>query len=318
MIRNFTLLITLTLVVCTTTISAQIEIDECVGGFYFDNEIPPFEYLYIDSINNPQNIWQIGVPEKDNISLPYTPYVSIVTDTMLPYPANDTSSFIVAVCHFSQYGFAPYVAVSNWELNYYLDSDTLNDFGIIEISVDQGGTWWDILTAGWTYGDTVLTGSLGRKATIKFDPTFAPKEDFENYLVDITNNFAISIDTMWIKFTFISDEIPEEKMGWVIESLTSSQGLFSSVDDIKANSFRIKTFPNPANNIINLQIENEDIADYDIQFFTPTGQLIYQTSIQNDHQKEIDVSNFPKGIYHYVVTNLDNQQRGFGKIICIN
>lgn len=148
MTRFFTLVITLTLALCSINLFAQIEIYECVGDFYFDNETPPFEYLYIDSVNNPQNIWQIGIPEKDNIPLPYSPNVSIVTDTMLPYPTNDTSSFIVAVCHYSQYGFAPYVAVSNWELNYYIDSDSLNDFGMIEISVDQGNTWWDLLSAG--------------------------------------------------------------------------------------------------------------------------------------------------------------------------
>ena len=135
-------------------------------------------------------------------------------------------------------------------------------------------------------------------------------------MIDISNSFAIPIDTMWIKFTFISDENPDEKMGWVIESLTSYQGLFSSVDDISTNSFAVKTFPNPANNIINLQIEKEDLENYDAQFFTVTGQLIYQTSIQKDYQKEIDVLNFLKGIYHYVVTKVDDQQKGFGKIIC--
>jgi hypothetical protein len=313
--KNFTLIITLALALCSINLLAQIEIDTCVTDFYFDNEDPPYEFIYIDSLNNPQNIWQIGVPEKDNISLPYTPYVSIVTDTMLPYPTNDTSSFIVAVCHYSQYGFMPTFTVSNWELDYYIDSDSLNDYGMIEISIDQGNTWWELLSAGWPHGDTIFTGNLGRQGTLKFDPTFVPYPDFENHMIDISNSFTTPIDTMWIKFTFISDGNPEEKMGWVIESLTSSQGLYSSVEDIRANSFAVHTFPNPANNILNLQIEKEDLDDYDIRFFNTTGKLIYQTSIQNDYQKEIDVSSFPKGIYHYVVTKLDDQQKGFGKLI---
>ena len=78
---------------------------------------------------------------------------------------------------------------------------------------------------------------------------------------------------------------------------------------------QLKIFPNPATNFLFLQIENDEMDDYDVQFFTTTGQLIYQTSIQNNNQKEIDISNFPKGIYHYLVTNLDSRQRGFGKLI---
>ena len=65
----------------------------------------------------------------------------------------------------------------------------------------------------------------------------------------------------------------------------------------------------------NVKIENEEIGNYDVQFFSTTGQLILQTSIQNNNQKEIDVSNFPNGIYHYIVTKLENQQKGYGKII---
>lgn len=315
MTRIFKLVITLALALCSTTFFAQIEIDDCVGGFYFDNETPPFEFLYIDSINNPQNSWQIGIPEKDNISLPYTPYISIVTDTMLPYPTNDTSTFIVSTCHFYSGGFLPYVTVSDWKLYYYMDTDSLNDFGLIEVSIDEGNTWWDLYSAGFHQGDTILTGNTGGLAVLWFDPTFYPSQDFYNHMMDLSDAWTIPIETMWIKFTFISDDNAEEKMGWVIEKLDGGQGIFSSVDNIKTIFFTVKTFPNPANNIINLQIENENLADYDIQFFTNTGQVVFQTSIQYNNQREIDVSHFSKGIYHYVVTKLDDQKKGFGKLI---
>lgn len=317
--KIFTLVITLALALCTVNLFSQIEIDSCVESFYFPDANTTYDFLYIDSLNNPQNIWQIGMPEKTNIPLPYSPfpYPSMVTDTMLPYPTNDTSSFIVSVCHFFQGGFLPYVTVSNWELIYYMDSDSLNDFGKIEVSVDQGNTWWNLQSAGLTYGDTILTGNTGGLVTMKFDPTFDPTPDFYNHLITVSANMTIPIETMWIKFTFTSDENPEEKMGWVIQSLFSSQGLFSSVEDIRANSFAVKTFPNPANDLINLKIENEASNNYDVQFFNTAGQLILQTSIQNGYQKEIDISNFPQGIYHYIVTKFDVQYRGFGKIICI-
>lgn len=80
---------------------------------------------------------------------------------------------------------------------------------------------------------------------------------------------------------------------------------------------KIEVFPNPATDFLFVEIENKAFYHFDLQFFTTTGQLIYQTSIQNNTPKKIDISHFPSGIFHYVITNLDNRQKGFGKIICM-
>ena len=59
--------------------------------FFFDD--PQLEdYIFIDTINNPNNIWQIGLSQKTFLS---SSDVVMITDTLNSYPANDTSSFIL-------------------------------------------------------------------------------------------------------------------------------------------------------------------------------------------------------------------------------
>lgn len=312
MTRFFTFVFTLFF---SINLFAQIELDSCVGGFNFYDETLPLKYLYLDSVNNAQNIWQIGTPEKDNILLPFTPSRSIVTDTMFSYPTNDTSSFIIAVCHYYQGGFLPYLTVSNWELNYYMDSDEGNDFGKIEVSVDNGDTWWNLNEAGWISGDTILSGNTGGLAKMRFDPTFDPTPTFYDHMMTVSNNMTIPIESMWIRFTFISDNIAENKMGWIIESLNSGQGLFSSVNDIKRNSIGINIFPNPTSGLARLEIQNKELNNYSIQLFSSTGALVHQTSIENGFQKELNLLGLPQGIYHFMVTNQENLKKGFGKVV---
>ncbi|HEY0030587.1 MAG TPA: hypothetical protein VGC65_07505, partial [Bacteroidia bacterium] len=48
--------------------------------------------LYIDTISNPGNVWQIGPPQKNTFTGAVSSPNVIVTDTLNYYPVNDTSS----------------------------------------------------------------------------------------------------------------------------------------------------------------------------------------------------------------------------------
>ncbi len=45
--------------------------------------------LYIDTVSNPNNIWQVGIPQKTIFTDAYSAPNVIVTDTANPYPVND-------------------------------------------------------------------------------------------------------------------------------------------------------------------------------------------------------------------------------------
>ena len=51
--------------------------------------------IEIDTTSNPNNIWQIGCPNKTEFDSANSFPNCIVTDTANPYPINDTSIFII-------------------------------------------------------------------------------------------------------------------------------------------------------------------------------------------------------------------------------
>ena len=52
-------------------------------------------HLRIDSVSNLNDIWQVGAPQKPIFTNAYYNPNVIVTDTINPYPINDTSSFTI-------------------------------------------------------------------------------------------------------------------------------------------------------------------------------------------------------------------------------
>src|SRR5262245_57061736 len=98
--------------------------------------------LRIDTASNPNNIWQVGAPQKTVFTSAYSSPNVIVTDTINPYPINDTSSFTIV-----NIAGAGYVVVHTASLfgQYSVNSDTLTDFGMIEFSPDNGTSWYDIV-----------------------------------------------------------------------------------------------------------------------------------------------------------------------------
>ena len=77
---------------------------------------------------------------------------------------------------------------------------------------------------------------------------------------------------------------------------------FEGINEIY-NSIEITVFPNPAKDKVYIEIENFGIESFELQLMSINGQILYRKFSQknsNSSQKqieEIDVSNFPKGIY---------------------
>ena len=206
-------------------------------------EIPP-AHVHIDSAGN--NIWQIGKPGKNVFDSAYSAPRAIVTDTLLSYPINNTSSFTL---DFELYGGQPFI-----EFKHRFDSDTLSDGGFIEISSDSGQTWllltdttsldhsngaflpYGLETFGF-YGvqDSIANGRIGFSgsssdwvtSTILF-PCYAIKKPFE----------------LMLRFTFISDSVSNPNDGWMIDNIViQNQGGCSSIDENQLS--QIEVYPNP-------------------------------------------------------------------------
>ena len=239
----------------------------------FDNPVWDSSYLLLEiDTTNSSNIWQIGLPQKTIFNQAYSFTNVLVTDTINPYPINNTSSFTIR--YFTHN--CPEIFGS-----YYSDADSLNDYGMIEFSKDNGISWIDVLQDSLVYGDKpVLTGKTNGWRQFYFG--------FGHYF---QNSYD---DTLLLRFTFISDSIDTQQEGLMFDDLgfclsANTQNLY------QLNN--LKVFPNPTNNLLNFQFD-EPIDDAEIRIYSNIGQLMDNQNIQNT-AIQFNVSTWAKGIYYY-------------------
>jgi hypothetical protein len=234
--------------------------------------------LEIDT-SNANNIWQIGQPQKTLFYQAFSPSNAIVTDTVNSYPINDTSSFVIT---YRTYG-CPYI-----EGYYYCDTDSLNDYGMVEYSLDNGQTWVrydDSLCP--SNSNLILTGnSVGWQLF--------------NLCFDYLNGTSWDVvdTTFLLKFTFISDSIDTQHEGLMFDNLGFC--ILANTNDLsQANN--LKVFPNPSSSTINFEFETA-LSNVEIRVYSSTGQLAGQSvpDFSTDNV-QFDVSDWHNGIYFYGV-----------------
>jgi hypothetical protein len=195
------------------------------------------------------NVWQIGQPQKSLFNISYSIPNSIITDTVDPYPINNTSVFYLGT------GGDWFIDSHTLSLNflYRIDSDSLNDFGRIEFSLDTGQTWNNILFSEngggfWrvenSLGKIVIQPSLGD--TIVFTGS---TDGWYRFMAEIHLLEQQYYDTIIYRFTFNSDGIIENKDGWIIDDLGYKM-VWEGIND--GNDSEI-IYPNPVTNCINIR-----------------------------------------------------------------
>lgn len=123
-------------------------------------------YLTIDKVNDTNNIWQIGEPGKSYLSSAYSSPNVIITDRIHTYPVNDTSSFYITCVAGFGFELNGVVGIGGY---YKVDSDSLLDYGKIEISTDNGLSWFDPLS------DSILETDI-----FSNKPTFTGRSEWHN------------------------------------------------------------------------------------------------------------------------------------------
>ncbi len=188
------------------------EIDNCY--YYPNGGDPGLLPLDINSNSNPNNVWQIGPPQKSVLNNAWSAPKVIVTDTINTYPVNDTSSFTIA----SSIAWMP--PIFHFNFRYFVDSDTLTDFGLIEFSIDNGNSWINLLNIQmytpyiyWLSNGQnvppVLSGSSGGWRWAFLDMSS----------IDLILDFQNATVLLW-RFTFISDGIESNRDGLMFDNIS--------------------------------------------------------------------------------------------------
>lgn len=266
--------------------------------------------LNIDTISNPNNIWQVGKPNKTIFTSAHSIPNAIVTDTTNPYPINDTSIFIIKHVASPIGGYiCPHTAILVG--SYRVNSDTINDYGKIEFSPNNGIDWINLLkdTANyyflcynWWMNRPVLSGN---------------SNGWVNFYINLAQFgpiFNISIgDTVLYKFSFISDSIQSNKDGLIFDDFHFED--YCEKIEINSGIYLTNNFPNPAKDLINITFLNPNSSRYTLIIFGLNGQFIKQTNPFISNNITTDISDLVSGIYTYKLVNINGGIDYSGKFI---
>ncbi|MBV6460775.1 MAG: hypothetical protein HJHJAOHD_00890 [Flavobacteriales bacterium] len=245
--------------------------------------------FYFDTLQNPNCKWQIGKPSKPVFSSAYSQPNALLTDTVNPLPANDTSVFYLK---HERDNINLSFHVFRLKFWYRMDGDS-SDFGTIEISPDTGNTWINVLTQDttfemdWTSLKPSLKGSTNAWQFFSLDMT-----DWASGFG--TFPIAMTADTILFRFTYITDSSSTPHDGWMIDDFNLEDWASGIEEFSKSNILHI--FPNPCTQIFTLQIKEAFFTQGKLILKNILGETCLQQSIKGT-QHTIETENLPAGIY---------------------
>lgn len=274
-----------------------LKIDAQWHGLDFEFTSTPYEspYYEIDS----GSIWQVGTPQKNILDTAFYGTRVIMTDTVNPYPPNDTSSFTV-IQPITTYD-PNYTGWGTYTGHYFgwvnVDTDTILDYMIIESSFDGGSSWvsFQILQSGSSNGWRFFG------------------VDFSTLMT--TYNIQTG-DTLLHKFTFISDSINNNRDGIMLDGI-EFHDVYMNTENIESTQLKINTYPNPATDVVYIHIpqipnkENLHLGLYHLE-----GKLLREKAIPNTNESyQMDLQDLPRATYILQLRDQKGMILGAEKII---
>ncbi|MFM6935774.1 MAG: T9SS type A sorting domain-containing protein [Flavobacteriales bacterium] len=250
------------------------------------------------------NIWERGQSEKTILT--HTGPV-MITDSVNNYPMGTNAAFEI---HWPAWNYYPMSFIMSF--HHSMDSDSLMDGGIIEVSRDHGTTWTNIIEDQtnmlflqnhlYTSTDTLFTGEKGFSGS------------FTNRYTEIEWVWMLPLkdmpeDTMYYRFRFISDSIENNREGWMISDIQFSYAdLGSGIEELSL--FDLSVSPNPSNGFFEVQskfeVKKAVISDLN-------GNII--TSELTNTKKALNYSGLSKGVYFLQLQSNSNLWSQRKKII---
>lgn len=264
-------------------------------------------------IENPKNnSWQIGQPGKTFFNAARTGAKAIMTDTIAPYPANDTSSFIYIIRN--PYTQSCFTSMSFW---HKFDADSLADVGIIEASYDGGKSWliakdtnnvmpnWSNFWWEADYHATSNTYS-SHLATItgKSDGWIQSRFNWQWWIPVKSDTIMYPLDSLMIRFTFISDGIDNGREGWLIDDILTSSAIpemCSGLDDHSTKA-ALNVSPNPFKTSATITA-GFDASNAIFTLYNSTGKQLRVIETVSNQNPIIQRDKLPAGVYYLVVSS---------------
>jgi hypothetical protein len=190
-----------------------------VGNCAIYTMTDPEPVLNIDFVSNPNNIWQIGPPQKSVLNNSYSIPNVIITDTTNTYPINDTSSFTIE-CTATEPSSSVHWSNFDFSFKYFVDSDTLMDYGLIEFSPDNGATWIDLIgdPSYSSYLEWFVNGSTLTKPILTGSSTGWVEAHVLMWQLGVLLDIQPGTNFLW-RFSFISDGVQNNRDGLMYDNI---------------------------------------------------------------------------------------------------
>jgi hypothetical protein len=243
-------------------------------------------YILLDT--NQGNLWRIGKPNKSIIHTAYSGNYAIMTDLNKPYPTNNKSSFIIKYFSSDEIKEGGTVYIFG---QYKFDSDSLIDTGIVEYSIDKGYYWLNIMLyhGWWGWG---IQDSNDKQPMFSGNVT----DRWHQFSFSLpTIEASTALDSLYIRFTFISDSIDNSKEGWIIDNLNLFYYGPGSIRNIKEN-IKFIIYPNPAKNSETINVFCKESNIEFLTIYNTIGAKVFEKK-QPETNTTLNCNTFNKGIY---------------------
>jgi hypothetical protein len=288
--------ITAILVTFVLSIHLNAQIDPFLGIVQMDACDFTDTCAYVVIPDPANNLWVRGESQKTILN-----HIGkvMITDSVYTYPNGTNASFEIHWPAWQQYPFSLILG-----FHHSMDSDSLLDGGIIEVSRDYGLSWTNVIEDQtnmlflsnelYTNTDTLFTGEKGFSGT--FVDRFTEIEWVWMFPIK-----DIPTDTMYYRFRFISDTMNNTKEGWMISDITFSYAdLGSGIEEVSLFDFSFA--PNPSNGQIQLN------SSFDIQKAIVSDVNGHVFTLELDETKKVlNNSGLSKGIYFLQLQTSDNR-----------
>ncbi|MEO6831516.1 MAG: T9SS type A sorting domain-containing protein [Chitinophagaceae bacterium] len=256
------------------------------------------------SLDTPTSqLWQIGSTQKVFFASDSTRKSGIMTDSVNAYPIHANAWFVLKI---TGYAMNPIISFTH-----KFETSLGHDGGVVEYSFDNtswnnvvGGCYSQVPTDSFYTAADTLPGKI---------PAFSGTREWYRSRFQLFQGMPIkstaSCTMKWpfyVRFRFVSDNIPDSLAGWMIRNVTLEKDLYSaSVADI--NQYRsLDVRPNPSNDGYFYWPDFLGSTKAQITIVDLKGSIV----MRSNYKRQLDCSNLNPGIYFYRVSSEEGDYSG--------
>lgn len=154
----------------------------------------------------------------------------------------------------------------------------------------------NIVAANWNWGDSSpITSGLAPSHTYSTAGTYT-------VCVSYTNSCGAS--TTICQSNYFSKGVDGAMLNLQIVSTNPAQTVFGTTTSLNSNVRQISfdVYPNPASDNLKIHYDNTNLINK-ISLFNSLGSKVYENDTLNSSNYNLDINNYPNGIYYLKVNN---------------